>query len=35
METVLSCKFNLDTGCVEMLLRHKSMISIKLYSGRK
>ena len=28
MKKIISCKFNMDTGCVEMLLVDKSMISI-------
>ena len=28
------CKFNMDTGCVELLLRDGRMISIGLYRGR-
>jgi hypothetical protein len=28
MENVKSCKFNMDTGCMELLLGDKTMISI-------
>jgi hypothetical protein len=28
LENIMSCIFNMDTGCVEMLLVDKSMISI-------
>jgi hypothetical protein len=28
MKDIISCKFNIDTGCVEMLLGDKPMISI-------
>ena len=28
MKDIISCKFNMDTGCVEMLLGDELMISI-------